>query len=408
MKFDLEKSVTRPQALALMKEHWRFAPGSETVPLSESLGRVTSENLYAKNTLPVFRASCFDGVAVRSADFKDGMPDTSGWVKGRDFVRADTGDDFPDAFDAVVAIEDVILEGDGLRFADGFVFDPKDETVDPAGTIVRGGALLVPAHTRLTPELTASLAMGGVYWVPVVRRMKIAYIPTGSELIPPGCTPQRGQNIEANGLLLKGLLGRWGAKVIAHPIVRDDAKELEAALDEALAWADMVLINGGSSRGEEDFNSNLLQRRASFFRHGVRAVPGRPVGFAIIDEKPVINVPGPVAAAYLAEHWFLSVLACHWCGLPDPMYPKVTARLTKAVKKRPGFELVGRVSLLRTADGYTATPLMWGDDGIPGLLLNTDGFINIPIEAPGAAEGELVEVELLKSPELIRKEVKNA
>ena len=254
MKFDLEKSVTRPQALALMKEHWRFAPGSETVPLSESLGRVTAENLYAKNTLPVFRASCFDGVAVRSSDFKDDKPDTSGWVKGRDFVRADTGDDFPDAFDAVVAIEDVILEGDGLRFADGFVFDPKDETVDPAGTIVRGGALLVPAHTRLTPELTASLAMGGVYWVPVVRRMKVAYIPTGSELIPLGCTPQRGQNIEANGLLLKGLLGRWGAEVIAHPIVRDDAKELEAALDEALAWADMVLINGGSSRGEEDFN----------------------------------------------------------------------------------------------------------------------------------------------------------
>ena len=68
MKFDLEKSVTRPQALALVKEHWRFAPGSETVPLSESLGRVTAENLYAKNTLPVFRASCFDGVAVHSAD----------------------------------------------------------------------------------------------------------------------------------------------------------------------------------------------------------------------------------------------------------------------------------------------------------------------------------------------------
>ena len=87
--------------------------------------------------------------------------------------------------------------------------------------------------------------------------------------------------------------------MIRHSIVRDDAAELERALDEALPQADLVLINGGSSRGEEDFNSQLLERRGSFFRHGVKAVPGRPVAFSIVDGKPVINVPGPVAAAYL-------------------------------------------------------------------------------------------------------------
>ena len=38
----------------------------------------------------------------------------------------------------------------------------------------------------------------------------------------------------------------------------------------------LVLINGGSSRGSEDYNSELLQERATFFAHGVKAVPGRP------------------------------------------------------------------------------------------------------------------------------------
>ncbi|MEG1538196.1 MAG: molybdopterin molybdenumtransferase MoeA, partial [Clostridiales bacterium] len=93
MKFNMEKSVTRVEALTLMKEHWHFEPGWEIVALANSLGRVTAQTLYAKNTLPVFRASCFDGVAVRSADFRNGLPDTSRWVKGRDFARADTGDD---------------------------------------------------------------------------------------------------------------------------------------------------------------------------------------------------------------------------------------------------------------------------------------------------------------------------
>ena len=118
MKFDMEKSVTRAQALELMKERWRPAPGREIVALEEALGRVAAEDLRAVNTLPVFRASCFDGVAVRSADFQNGLPDTSAWVKGRNFVRADTGDDFPDEFDTVIAIEDVILDKlGGLRFA---------------------------------------------------------------------------------------------------------------------------------------------------------------------------------------------------------------------------------------------------------------------------------------------------
>lgn len=185
MKFDMGKSVTRAQALALMKEHWHFTPEREPVPLEDCLGRVTAENIYSVNTLPVFRSSCMDGVAVRSADFANGMPDTSGWVNGRDFVRADTGDDFPDAFDTVIAIENVILDGDSLRFADGYVYDPARETVDPAGTIVRSGALLVYANTRITPELMAALAIGGIVSVPVLRRIKIAYIPTGSELIAP-------------------------------------------------------------------------------------------------------------------------------------------------------------------------------------------------------------------------------
>ncbi len=404
MKFCLEKSVTRQEALELMREHWRFEPERELIPLAESLGRVTAEEIHAAQTLPVYRASCFDGIAVRKADFANGLPDLSGWRKGRDFVRADTGDDFPDEFDTVIAIEDVILEGDSVRFAEGFSFDPKEETVDPAGTIVKAGVLLVPAHTRITPELMASLAMGGIVQVPVFRKPRVIFIPTGSELIPVGVKPQRGQNVETNGLMLEGLLGRWGAEVIRHSIVRDDAAELERALDEALPQADLVLINGGSSRGEEDFNSQLLERRGSFFRHGVKAVPGRPVAFSIVDGKPVINVPGPVAAAYLAEHWCLSALVCHWYGLPAPQYPKVKARLEKTVKKRHGFEMIARVALRRKGDGYTATPIAWGEDGIPGLLLNTDGFLNIPLEVDVLEADTEVEVELLKSPELIRSE----
>ena len=401
MKFELEHSVTRAQALQLMKEHWTPAPGVETLPLAQCLGRVTAEELVSVNTLPVVRASCFDGVAVRKADFAHGLPDTAKWVKGRDFVRADTGDDFPDAFDTVIAIEDVILEGDGLRFAEGFSFDPKEETVDPAGTIVKAGAPLVPARTRLTPELLAALAMGGADQVKVFTPIRIAFLPTGSELIPVGEKPERGQNVETNGLMLSAMLGQYGARVDCFPITKDDPAQLEQALDRALAEYDMVLINGGSSRGEEDFNSSLLQRRASFFRHGVRAVPGRPVAFSVIGGKPVLNLPGPVTACHLAAYWCVSALIAHYYGVPAPQAPVVQAVLTQPLKKRSGFERIARVALAYADGTYRATPLAWDEDGLPALLSRTDGYVTVSLEAEAYEAGDTVTVELLRAPELI-------
>ena len=63
-----------------------------------------------------------DGIAVKSSAFFDEesgeekIPDTEKWVLGKDYVRADTGDDFDDAFDAVIAIEMTeLLENGGVK-----------------------------------------------------------------------------------------------------------------------------------------------------------------------------------------------------------------------------------------------------------------------------------------------------
>ena len=279
MKFVYEQSVTRADALREMRERWEPAPRSRVVGLSDACGRVTSEEVRALHSLPVKRSSKRDGIAVRSADFAAGAPDTSSWTRDVDFAQADTGDDFPDAFDAVIAVEHIAYdEHGGLRIVEVPPDLQSGSGVNPCGSIVRAGDVLVAAHTRLTPELVASLAVGGHAQVRVLERPRVAFSPTGSELVPFGAYPQRGQNIEANSLLVSGMVRAWGAEVTCYPVVRDDEEALEAALDRALEAADIVLINGGSSRGEEDFNARLLERRGSYFRHGVRAVPGRPVG----------------------------------------------------------------------------------------------------------------------------------
>ena len=206
MKFDHEKAQERPAALRRLCELWTPAPAVEVVPLDEAQGRVCAEDLRALVTLPVKRGARMDGVALRAAAFAHGEPDASDWAPGVDYVRADTGDDFPDEFDAVISMESIQLNDHG-----GFTIVRHDmdvrpgEGVAPRGSLVTEGLLVAPAHTRLTPELVAALAVSGYAQVPVERPLTVAYIPTGDELVPWGSYPTRGQNIEANSLLISGM-----------------------------------------------------------------------------------------------------------------------------------------------------------------------------------------------------------
>lgn len=397
MKFEYDNALTREQALAEYRNRWKPEPRIETVPLDRAFGRVCAEEVTAAYSLPICRSSRMDGVAVHSADFANGIPDTSDWKRGRDFAQADTGDDFPDEFDAVLSREQIeIDENDNLRITDAKARVEPGTGVNESGATVKKGSSIVDARTLLTPELVAAIAVGGHAQVDVVARPVVAFIPTGTELVPWGSYPQRGQNFEANSLLVKGLVEQWGAKAMCYPIVRDDPASLEAALDRALEVADIVLVNGGSSRGEEDFNSQMLQRRGSYFTHGVRTVPGRPVGMAIIDDTPVVNVPGPVMAAFLSLDWLVRGLIAHYFGMPPERRARVSARLAQPLAKRVPFERVVRVALSRGEDGGLACSTLPDGIGVPATIAGSDAFLTLPIGSEGAAEGDEVEVELLR------------
>lgn len=400
MKFEFEKSVTREEGLDVLISSWSPNVTYETIPLDEALGRVTATEVTACLTLPITRASRIDGVAVRSADFADGMPDTRRWQRGLDWAQADTGDDFPDSFDAVVAIENVEKGADGSIV---FVQEARVEhgtNVSPSGSIVRSGDFIAPRYARLTPELVAACAVAGLHDIEVLKKPVVAFIPTGSELVAWGSYPDRGQNIEANSLLVRGMVCDWGADFIGYPIVRDVRDDLASALDRALAAADIVIINGGSSRGEEDYNSELLRSRSEFFLHGVRAVPGRPIGMAVIKGKPVINMPGPVAAAFLCTDWMIRGLVAYYLGVPAPKRRTIEGRLTEDLTKPCQFERFVRVTISHDDSGEVRfTPLPHAST--PFMLMESDAMVVLPIGVGCVRAGDVVQAQLLKSEELI-------
>lgn len=396
-----KKLPSKQQVLDALFQVWSPSAAIETVHLTEAAGRVLAEPQYADVTLPVVRASMMDGVAVDSSRFAGGHPDTSAWMAGRDFVRADTGDDFPDAYDCVIPIEEVALGKEGSLAISPRIQVKKGMNVRPRGSTVKEGALLMERNLPIRFTDLSVLALGGKTQVPVYKKPRVAFIPSGSELVPIGQELKRGQNIDSNSLMAKQTLMELGAEPILYPIVPDNLEEIKNVLHKALETADMVFINGGSSKGDEDYSARLLREEGKLVCHWAAAGPGRPLCVSVFGEKLAVVIPGPPPSAFHVLEWFVTPVICRFLNVPTRRRPRLRARLSEAMHCPP-FEFLTRVNVTLGEDGgYWAIPLNFRGGGLLDSMSSNALFLS-PMGESEYPQGSEIEVELLRGTELIK------
>lgn len=390
---NMNELPSRQEVVSELIQRWTPTIGEEIVSLEAAAGRVLKDGLRSKHALPVFRSAGPDGIAVKYTDFEQGMPDLTGWKKGINYCMADTGDDFEDPFDSVIRIEEVTFpEQGGIELSLSRPLE-KGQNVSVRGSKLEEDEVLLQAGTILTPLHLNLLASGGYDQVTVVKRPKVIYIPTGSELIPPGTPPARGENVESNGLMVEAMLQSWGAEVVRDPICRDIKADLEARLDDARKEGDIVLINGGSSKGSEDYNTALIRQRSTWFQHGVRSVPGFPVGLGLVNQTPVINMPGPPMAAFSVLHWCVQALVYHGMGIPMPLSRTTTAVLQADLKAPEKLDFYQRMQLQQVDGQLTAMPLSFKDRMAESMAL-CNGLFVVPAGS-NYQKGDTITVEWL-------------
>lgn len=396
----MDKLIRKEDALELLFSKWEPKRQTERVSVTQAAGRILAEDIFAAYNLPVVRASRMDGIAVHSSVFANGKPDTSGWKPGVDYIRADTGDDFDDAYDAVIAIEQVtFLPEGGLRLSDD-VQVSAGSCVKPCGADLKQGSLIAKAGTVLHAQTLAAAAMSGVAELTVVKKPQVAFIPTGSELVKVGSALKRGQNFDTNSILVQQMLQDMGAEPILHPIVPDDPNAIRAALESVWEQSDIVLINAGTSKGGEDYSFRILEEAGEMLFHGVAAVPGRPMSMAVADGKPLVNLSGPAFAAFYSMDWAIRAIVCHALGIAIPVRERVRAELTEEFRTPPMLSMLASFQLQQDADGhYLATPIVLRGPkaaGVADSLMADAVYPTTPGEKPLRA-GDWIEVELLKN-----------
>ena len=376
---------------------------SEIVPLERANGRVTAEPVWAERSSPHYDAAAMDGVAVLAADTV-GASETSPLKLsvGSQAVWVDTGDPMPRDADAVIMVEDV-QETDHSTIE---IYAPVSpyQHVRALGEDIAAAELVLPQSHRLRPHDLAACAAAGLSEVSVRVPPRVAIIPTGNELTPIGQTPEAGEIIEFNSLMLAAMVEDWGGTATRLSPVPDDFDLLIRAISEAVSESDIVIVNAGSSAGAEDYTSKVVSHLGKLVVHGVAIKPGHPLVLGVVESKPVLGIPGyPVSAAVTCEK-FLRPLIERMLGTPGQPREQTKAVMSRKVHSSLGEDEFLRVRLGRVGDRTIAAPIQRGA-GVVMSLVRADGIVTIPRFSEGVDAGNEVEVELLRPLESLDKTV---
>ncbi|MBI4506725.1 MAG: molybdopterin biosynthesis protein [Chloroflexi bacterium] len=366
----------------------------ETVALDAALGRVTAASVWARISAPHYHGAAMDGIAVRAEDTFGASETAPARLRlGAQAVWVDTGDPVPPGFNAVVMLED--LHQVGAEEVEILAATAPWRHVRAMGEDIVATELVLPEGQRIGPADLGALAASGQTTVQVRRRPRVAIIPTGSELVPPTAEPQPGQIIEFNSLMLAGQVAEWGGEPVRWPIVPDERARIHAAVVEALASCDLVLVNAGSSAGSEDYTAAIIAELGEVLAHGAAIRPGHPLILGLARGKPVLGIPGYPVSAVVTSELVVQPLLATWLGLPPLRRPRADAVMTRKVLSPLGLDEYLRVKLGRVGGRYVTTPLQRGA-GIVMSLVRADGVVLIPRFSEGVHAGSTVSVELLR------------
>ena len=372
--------------------------------LLEAEGGVLTEEVTATHPLPSFDNSAMDGYAVRSADVEGAAPghpvtlpvvgevvagDTGAYaVTAGSAVRVTTGAQLPAGADAVVPVE--WTDGGAAKVE---VHQPAEagHAIRTVGEDLRAGDQVLAEGASIGPVQLGLLAAAGRSSVLVRPRPRVAVLSTGNELAEPGTPVTPGRIWESNSFMLAAAARQAGSIAFRHGAVRDDPRELMAAIEDQLMRADVLVTSGGVSMGgEHDVVKNTLSRLGSVDFVKVAMQPGMPQGFGMVgdDHTPIFTLPGNPVSAYVSFQLFVRPALRALQGMDPERLRTVRGMLTGPLRSPAGKRSFARAQLERSL----VRPLSGQGSHQLASLAAANALVIVPEDVTEMAIGDEAEV----------------
>src|SRR5438552_13287504 len=180
----------------------------ESIALTDTMGRILSEDVVADTDLPPFDRAQMDGYAVRAEDVANAPARLriagesaagAGWhheMNSGEAVRIMTGAPVPKGADAVQQVE--LTREDGSETVEIFESVSSGRSIVRQASEIKAGETVLRAGEEINAAMIATLASFGYAEVKVGVRPRVAVMATGSELVNVDQKPARDQIRHSN------------------------------------------------------------------------------------------------------------------------------------------------------------------------------------------------------------------
>lgn len=363
------------------------------------LSRILATDQTSKLDLPAFNRATMDGYAILADDLRDEYKLVGTVAAGESFtkklhagetIKIMTGAPVPEDVAKIVPVENAQAENNKIKI----ITWPKIPNIAWRGEDLVVGQKVLSRGTTIGAIEIANLIACGIAKVPVYKKLKIAIISTGDEIVDGIDNITFGKIMNSNGPMLKTLCEKQGFLVTMQNSISDDLAATTAIIKAATASADIVILSGGVSAGDFDYvGSALTQLKFQVHFNRLALKPGRPTTFASLANKYVFGLPGNPVAVYLTFYLFVLRAFRRMLGIAEPQQ-YFELPLAKNFSRR-NFARTEYVPCTLNADG-TLLEIDFHGSAHLAALLNCKGFFVVNQDVKTIAAGEKVRFLLLQ------------
>ncbi len=337
------------EALEIIKSEFKKIPqGLESLSLSDSLNRILAEDVYADVDQPPFNNTAVDGYAVV---FNDQIKQWKliGEISAGNFqifaldnnsaVLIMTGSQIPEECTTVIPIEDVEVVGTTIQLRSGAKYF-KGMNIRKKAEYMQKGQLAVSKNTSITPAHIMQLADCGKSTVKVHKKLTVAILSTGDELVDISEKPKADKIRATNIYTLEALFRKYDFNILNLGMVKDDEVLIMLKVDCALtSRIDLLVTTGGVSVGEYDLLKSIFERigvERKFWQANIK--PGKPIYFGThrspSDIKLVFGLAGNPVSVFVNFYVFILPALEDYYSISFTR--KIKAKLAHDLEKKDG------------------------------------------------------------------------
>lgn len=398
-------------ALANMLAQLPTSTQTEFLSIEQANNRVLAQDIISPINVPSFDNSAMDGYAIKLADLDQFSSFTivgkafagnpfKGQVNSGECVRIMTGAMIPSGCDVVIMQEETEQAGENqIKFTNNIKLG---QNIRRVGEDVALGSLVLAKGSLLNVASLPLLASLGIAKVEVFKRIKVAILSTGDELVSVGNTLTAGQIYDTNRFAVRLILEKLNCEILDFGILPDDPAVFEETFIKAQQAADVLITSGGVSVGEADFTKEVLEKLGKIAFWKIAMKPGKPFAFGFLGEgeKQTVffGLPGNPVSALVTFYQLVQPALAQLSGLNiaylADLMPKMTACAATNLKKAVGRQDFQRGFYFINEQGeLMVKPVGQQGSHIFSAFYESNCFIVLEAERGNVQSGEKVTIQ---------------